>query len=129
MDNRNDQLYKNLLSILKLFKNRPYHLAKYLIENEAFNDNFINKLIDSDKLNEIKQDDVEIIKSIHFIDISHMNDYFNSLTLDIQSKSDKNITKEINDKLDKCLKEEKYEEASRIRDFMKKNNIKRLSDN
>jgi hypothetical protein len=122
MYNKNDQLYKNLLSILKLFKNRPYHLAKYLIENEAFDDKFINKLIDSDKLNSD-----EMTNSIHFIDISHMNDYFNSLTIDIQSKSDKNITKELNDKLDKCLKDEKYEEASRIRDFMVKNNIKRIS--
>ena len=37
----NEQLYRNLIAILKLFKNRPYHLAKYLIENDAFTDKFL----------------------------------------------------------------------------------------
>ena len=52
----NDQLYKNLITILKLFKNRPYHLAKYLIENDAFNDSFNKRLLESDKLNEIGEE-------------------------------------------------------------------------
>ena len=29
----NEDLYRNLVILLKMFKNRPYHLAKYLIEN------------------------------------------------------------------------------------------------
>jgi len=128
----NDQLYRNLIAVLKLFKNRPYHLAKYLIENDAFNDKFVKKLIESDKLNEIGQEEGKaLVKAVYFIDITHMTDYFNSFTNEIKtkSKSIKTITKELNDKLDQCLKEEKYEDAIRIRDYMIKNNIERTSNN
>jgi hypothetical protein len=128
----NEQLYRNLISILKLFKNRPYHLSKYLIENDAFNDRFIKKLLESDKLNELGEEETKsLVKAVYFIDISHMTDYFNSFTDEIQSKSKsiKSITKELNDKLDQCLKEEKYEDAIRIRDYMVKNNIQRNSNN
>jgi len=127
----NEHLYKNLISILKLFKNRPHHLAKYLIENEAFNSNFIMKLIDSYKLNEInKEESKTFVKSVYFIDISQMKDYFNSFTDEIKtkSKSPSIITKELNEKLDKFIKEEKYEDAIRIRDYMNKNNIERISN-
>jgi hypothetical protein len=128
----NEQLYRNLIAVLKLFKNRPYHLAKYLIENDAFNDKFVKKLIESDKLNEIGQEEGKaLVKAVYFIDITHMTDYFNSFTNEIKtkSKSIKTITKELNDKLDQCLKEEKYEDAIRIRDYMIKNNIERTSNN
>lgn len=127
----NEQLYRNLISILKLFKNRPYHLAKYLIENNAFDPLFIKKITDSDKLNEIGEDEKNtdsLVKAVYFIDISQMTEYFNSM-LDgglNQSKSD--ISKDINSKLDQCIKDEKFEEAVRIRDYMSKNKIKRDSN-
>ena len=44
-----DQLYKNLVILLKMFKNRPYHLAKYLTDNTAFSQEFIKKILESDK--------------------------------------------------------------------------------
>jgi UvrB/uvrC motif len=129
---KDEQLYKNLLTILKLFKNRPYHLAKYLIENEAFNDDFIKKLIDSQKLNDMGQEQSKaLVKAVYFVDISHMTDYFNSLTqenTEVKKKSKKSLTVELNSKLDQCLKEERYEDAIRIRDYMTKHNIKRLSE-
>lgn len=127
----NEHLYKNLIAILKLFKNRPYHLTKYLIENEAFNDKFIKKLMDSDKLNEINQEETKSsVKAVYFVDITQMTDYFNSFTGEIKtkSKSPKTIGKELNQKLDKFLKEERYEDAIRIRDYMNKNNIKRITN-
>ena len=125
----NEQLYLNLLAILKLFKNRPYHLAKYLIENDALNDSFINKIIDSERLSNLSQVDEgqSVIKTVYFIDISHMNEYFNDLT-DKPTKSKpvkKDMSKDLNFKLDQALKEERYEDAIRIRDYMIKHNIKR----
>ena len=56
-----------------------------------------------------------------------MTDYFNSFTDEINSKtkSIKTITKELNLKLDQCLKDEKYEDAIRLRDYMIKHNIPR----
>jgi hypothetical protein len=128
----NEHFYKNLITILKLFNNRPHHLAKYLIESGAFDDKFIKKLMDSEKLNEIGQEGSNIlVKSIYFVDIVQMTDYFNSFTEEIKtkSKSPKTIAKELNQKLDKFLKEEKYEDAIRIRDYMNKNNIKRIPNN
>jgi hypothetical protein len=129
----NEQLYRNLIAILKLFKNRPYHLAKYLIENEAFNDRFISKLLESDKLNEIGQEESKaLVKAVYFVDISQMTDYFNSLTEEdfkSKKKSINNLTPEqLNQKLEQYLKEERYEDAIRIRDYMVKHNIKRNSE-
>lgn len=128
----NEQLYRNLITILKLFKNRPYHLAKYLIENDAFDEKFIKKLLDSNKLNELgKEESTDLVKAVYFVDISHMSDFFNSFTTDkdVKGKNDSDKVKEINHRLDECLRLEKYEDAIRIRDYMSKNNIKRISNN
>lgn len=128
----NEQLYRNLITILKLFKNRPYHLAKYLIENNAFDEKFLKKLLDSNKLNELgKEESTALVKAVYFVDISHMSDFFNSFTTDkdVKEKNDSDKVKEINHRLDECLRLEKYEDAIRIRDYMSKNNIKRISNN
>lgn len=131
-NNENDKIYQNLITILKLFQNRPYHLAKYLIETEAFNNEFIDKIKNSEKLNSLNQDDDGTsLKAIYFVDVSHMKDFFNSLTDDVYDKKLKNkrdVVKELNAKLDKCLKEERYEDAIRIRDYMQKNGIERKKD-
>lgn len=132
MENPNERIYKNLITVLKLFQNRPYHLAKYLIENEAFSLEFLEKIKNSEKLNKINQEeDTTSIQAIHFIDISHMKDFFNSLTDDVYDKKlgdKRDVASEINKKLDRCIKEERYEDAVRIRDYMQKNNIERKKD-
>ena len=130
--NDKDQLYKNLVVLLKMFKNRPYHLSKYFIDNSAFSQDFIKKIIDSDKLKDMVKDEennnVTIIP-IHFNDINQMNDFYNSVVDDIKSlskeKSMDELTKDINQKLDNCIKNENYEDAARIRDYMNRNGIKR----
>jgi hypothetical protein len=125
--NNKEQLYRNLIVLFKLFNGRPLHLAKYLIENDAFDKNFIDKITNNDKLSEMNEGESEsLTKAIYFLDISHMKDYFNSM-LDESSKveSKRDMTKELNEKLDKFIKEEKFEDAIRIRDYMEKNNIER----
>jgi len=130
MDNNNDKLYRNLITILKLFQSRPYHLAKYLMENQAFTQDFIEKIKSSEKLNKINEDDVNgTIKAIYFIDISHMKDFFCSLTDDTLDENKRDLVSDLNRKLNRCLEEERYEDAVRIRDYMKKNNIERKKDN
>lgn len=132
MENPEERIYKNLLTILKLFQNRPYHLAKYLIENEALNLDFLEKIKNSQKLNKINNEQEDnSIQAIYFIDISHMKDFFNSFTDnnydDMFTKKSDDVT-ELNNKLDRLIREEKYEEAARIRDYMQKNNIERKKD-
>jgi hypothetical protein len=133
MDNKNDKIYKNLITILKLFQSRPYHLAKYLMENEALREDFLEKIKNSERLNKINEGESDSsIKAIYFIDISHMKDFFNSLTDDKYDKNTidkRDITTDLNRKLDRCIREERYEDAIRIRDYMEKNNIERKKDN
>lgn len=129
MDN-NEELHKNLVSLLKLFKNRPYHLAKYLIDNSAFNKTFVNKVLKSEKLNEFSEDKIEIINtSVYFVNISQMEDFYNSLLDEMKDiskiKSSEEIASELNGRLNDLIKNEKYEEAAKIRDYMNKNGIKR----
>lgn len=130
----NEKLFRNLLMILKMFKNRPYHLAKYLVDNNAFDDKFIEKIINSQKLNDISEREANSFfpdqMTVYFLDITQMNDYYNSLTEDVieepKKKSKEELTINLNSKLDSLIKEERYEEAARIRDYMNKNNIKRI---
>ena len=115
----NDKLYETLIGLLKLFKNRPYHLAKYLIDNNSLSDSFTKKLIASK---------FKTSKEPIFKDITHLNDYFNSLLND-DVKSEKTIEEisiDLSQKLDKLIKDEKYEEAIYVRDYMNKNNIPRV---
>jgi excinuclease UvrABC helicase subunit UvrB len=115
----NDEFQNNLVNFLKLFKNRPYHLAKYLIDNSALTKDFCSKINKSEKLE---------TKEKYFTDISEMNEFYNSI-LDIKKtkKSIEELTKDLNDKMIDLIKNEKFEEAVKLRDYMIKNKIKRLN--
>lgn len=125
----NEDLYRNLVILLKMFKNRPFHLAKYLIDNSALKDEFLKKLINNEKLKEFSQDE-DLKSKILFLDINQMNDYFNSLTDDIKkigvAKTPEEISEALNQKLESLILEENYEDAARLRDYMFRNNIKRI---
>jgi hypothetical protein len=126
----NEELYKNLVSLLKLFKNRPYHLAKYLIDNSAFSKTFVDKVLKSEKLNEFSEDKIESINtSVYFVNISQMEDFYNSLLDEMKEisniKNAEEISNELNGRLNELIKNEKYEEAAKIRDYMNKNGIKK----
>jgi hypothetical protein len=132
----NEKLYKNLLMILKMFKNRPYHLAKYLVDNNAFDQKFIDKIINSEKLKDLNEKETnnffpDQAVPVYFINVSQMNDYYNSLFDDTtdKKKSRDELTNDLNKKLDRLLKEEKYEEAARLRDYMLRNDIKIILKN
>ena len=123
----NEDLYRNLVILLKMFKNRPYHLAKYLIENSAFTNEFIKKVSENTKLSE---EENKSKQPVYFLDIGKMNDHYSSFTDEIKllegGKSLFEIEIELNEKLNKFLLEEKYEDAARLRDYMTKNKIKRI---
>lgn len=133
MDN-NEELNRNLVLLLKMFKNRPYHLSKYLIDNSALSQEFIKKLLKSDKLKELsEQEELSSVVPVHFVNISQMDEFYKSFIDDIDQiskhKSLEEITIELNKKLNQCIKNEKYEEAARIRDYMLINGIKRINNN
>jgi len=126
----NEDLYRNLVILLKMFKNRPYHLAKYLIENSAFSKDFIKKVSENGKLTNLSEEDDKPKQPIYFLDIGKMNDYYSSFTDDIKllekGKTPAEIEADFNEKLNNLLMEEKYEDAARVRDYMTKNKIKRI---
>ena len=123
----NEDLYRQLVVLLKMFKNRPYHLAKYLVENSALTDDFIKKIKNSNKLKELSDEQKTLPIPNYFVDITQMENFYNSFIDDIKNISNnEEMTKEINRKLNELIKLEKYEEAARVRDYMNRNNIKRI---
>ena len=125
----NEDLYRNLVILLKMFKNRPFHLAKYLMDNSALKEDFLSKISNNEKLKEFSEDN-ELKSKTLFLDISQMNEYYNSLTDDIKkigvAKTPEEIAEALNQKLESLIDEENYEDAARLRDYMFRNNIKRI---
>lgn len=125
----NDDFYNDLVTFLKMFKNRPNHLAKYLLDNYAVNKDFLKKISNNDQLKSLSNNDEKLNSPIYFADINKMNDYYNSFTDDIKrlnkGKTPEEIEKEMNDKLEKFISDEKYEDAARLRDYMQRSKIKR----
>lgn len=119
----NDELNEHLVNFLKIFKNRPYHLAKYLIDNSALNKSFLNKIAKSGLNTESRTN-----PEIPLTSISEMDDYYNSILdpIKIGNKTLEEVTKEINDKMNELIKNEKFEEAVKLRDYMIKKSIKRI---
>lgn len=116
----NNELYKNLVVLLRMFKNRPYHLAKYLIENKALNDDFIKNVQKNESLTNFLEEDSPKV----FLDINQMNEYYNSMNNEVRNmmktKSKEDIKKSLNLRLEQLIIDEKYEEAAKLRDYIKK---------
>lgn len=131
MDNKNndkERFEKNLTTLLRLFQNRPLHLTKYFIENNSFNQEFMNNVIKSKKLEELSTKYAQgDIPTIFFLNYKEMLKFFENISneLNFDNFNDEKVGQELNMKLDELIKSEKYEEAIKIRDFMIQNNIKR----
>lgn len=114
-----DKFDKNLILLLNIFSDRPNHLIQFLLENDAFKQSFKKKVINSDKLNSLKGFDSS---KMDFTDFSEMNEFFSKL-MD-NKKSMRNIENEMNHNLFDMIQKEEYENAAKLRDYMKKINIK-----
>ena len=114
----------NLVILLKLFNERPNHLAKYLIKNNALTEEFKFLVLNSDKLDNIKP----INEQLDFSDFNEMYSYFDKLIENNDLSNKLNLDPlspiELNDRLSKLLEEEMFEDAAKLRDYMEKNNIK-----
>ena len=66
----NEDLYRNLVILLKMFKDRPDQLSKYLIENSAFTDEFIHKIKNNKKLKKMDEGWLKIALKLAFV-IAH----------------------------------------------------------
>ena len=121
----NGNLNNNLISLFKLFKNRPYHLTKYLLDNSAFTKEFLEKIDKSSKLSSVSENEIQS----YFGNINQMEDFYNSLLEESKLPmkiSKKDIAEELNKKLSQFIKEERYEEAAALRDYMLQYGIKKI---
>jgi len=131
----------NLIILLKLFKNKPQYLIKFLLENNAFTEDFLTKAFNSTELNRLRtknededeKNEDDIFSEIpHFKTISSMNEYFRNIINKEDIKEEDNIYEKLNkdleknmvEKLKEAIKSENYEEAAVLRDRMKELNIK-----
>jgi len=122
------KLYKNLSILLEIFKNRPNHLSKYLIENSALSDEFIIKLLTSIKLNDMNVDNYfdaysDMSTELCFNNVEEMDNYYSNIMIDTNNINDNEndkteLYKELNEKLVRYIMDEQYEDAIKIRDFM-----------
>jgi|AntRauTorcE11897_2_1112592.scaffolds.fasta_scaffold00051_88 Mg/Co/Ni transporter MgtE len=120
----NSGRYDKILLLIKMFNNRPHLLTRYLLENSAFDDKFIEKVLQNKKIDEVFESQ-EKVEDIKFGTISEIQDYYNSL-IETSGKSKSQLSNELNNKLNIAILNEKYEEAAKIRDYMKNNNIKKF---
>jgi protein-arginine kinase activator protein McsA len=125
MDN-NDK-YKNLIILFELFNNRPHHLAKYLIENSALDENFMKNIEKSKKLNDISN--LENTNHSHILEnfksIREIDDFYDSI-IENSERDINRITIDLNRRLKDLLEFENYEEAAKLRDYMRRKNIKKI---
>ena len=120
------QLEKNLISFLRLFQSRPYHLSKYLIENDCLRPDFLKNISESKKLQDVTQKyEFDDIPTVYFLNFKDMLKFYENISQEYNFDTDdsEKISEELNNKLNELIKSEKYEEAIKIRDYMIKNNI------
>ena len=115
----------NLVNLFKLFKDRPNHLVRFLLDQDAFNDKFLKKINLNQKLS------VESIEELdtYFTTIEEMKDhyslYINDIEIHRKKKTKEEIIEELNAKIKIAIECENYEEAAKIRDYMLRNNLKK----
>ncbi len=98
--------YELVAALLARFDSKRWLLSKFLVDNDAISDSFL-KSINTESLSE---------EPPLFHDLTQLNDYLNRL-IDNQSAV-KRI--DLEKKLLELLEEERYEEAAKLRDWLKK---------
>lgn len=123
----NNDITDKLIKLLSFFINRPNHLAKYLIDNSALTPEFLKKINSV----ELPDNAEQKIKEIYFKDFNQMKQFFNNLlnsNVYPNKFDEKSLIDELEKELKVCILEERYEDAIRIRDYLKKNNKKKDTD-
>lgn len=113
-----DKQYNNLVTLLKMFVNRPWYLAKFLIENGAMNKHFLKRIMNNKHLE-------NFIDNANFIDnISDMDEYYTKYIKKTNlSKEDQ--VEYFNRILNDLIKNDEFEDAIKLRDYMLNKKIPR----
>ena len=117
----NDDMVNKLTNFIMLFDDKTFLMARYMLDNKILNDDFIKLLSNSDKFN-------NPIRLPFFNNISDVIPYYHSLLDDFDNVGDskEDVLIKLNSRLDEYIRKDMFEEAIRLRDYMKKNNIDRI---
>lgn len=115
----------NLINLFKLFKNRPNHLVKFLLDNDAFTDKFLNDVFKNKKLSDNIDSDIEIVFNSIDDMKEHFSLYISSVEINKKRKTKEEILEELTSKIREEVDNENYEEAARIRDYIIRNNLRK----
>lgn len=111
-----DIVYQRLVFMLGWFSNRPHLLAKLLIKNNIFTEDF-KKFISSDKFAKESPDGNKDFDSMIK---AYSASYFGVINTEIQNNKFDMAIKLLNNELKETLNDEDYEKASLINKWIKK---------
>ena len=116
---------ENLVNFFKLFKNRPHHLTRFLLDQDALTDKFLKKINNNQRLSELESFDIN--ESFNSIDEmkDHFSLYINDVEINSKKKTKEEIVAELIQRIKDAVENENYEEAAKIRDYMIRNNLKK----
>jgi hypothetical protein len=103
------ELYIKIVTLFKYFDNNQYLLVKYLLENNAFDADFLSRINNSTFLKKPNND------KFKFKNIKEIDNFL--LSILFENDNDEALI----EKLNILLENEEYEKAAKIRDYIKNN--------
>ena len=103
-------------------------MARYLLENNGLNDEFIDKITKSEKLNFLSENlEIDELPDLNFKNFKEMMKFFEGIDNEYNSeyKSKEQLMTDLNKKMDFYIQSERFEDAIKLRDYMIHNHIKR----
>ena len=121
MEDNKSILLDKLFNFFNMFGDKKHLMIKYMLDNNIFSEVFIESILNNSNFN----DSVDVP---NFNRIEDIFPFYNTLLDDFDNSGDtpEDISHNLNNKLDEYISKDMFEEAIRLRDYMKKNNIDRI---
>ncbi len=121
MEDNKSILLDKLFNFFNMFGDKKHLMIKYMLDNNIFSEVFIESILNNSNFN----DSVDVP---NFNRIEDIFPFYNTLLDDFDNSGDtpEDISYNLNNKLDEYISKDMFEEAIRLRDYMKKNNIDRI---
>lgn len=121
MEGNQSILLDKLFNFFDMFGDKKHLMIKYMLDNNIFSDSFIESILSNSNFN-------NSVDVPNFNRIEDIFPFYNTLLDDFDNSGDtpEDILYNLNNKLDEYILKDMFEEAIRLRDYMKKNNIDRI---
>lgn len=120
MDNKKILIDK-LYNFFNMFGDKKYIMISYMLDHNVFTNDFINNILNNKKFD-------NIIDVPQFDKMENILPFYNTILDNFEDCGDtiEEITLNLNNKMDEYIYKDMFEEAIRLRDYMKKNKIERI---